>query len=391
MDKTEILYSGICVGDIHFGALPANKLFSELNEGLINYIKEINILDFVILDGDYYDKIISLDSLNAKYSISIIKTLMILSKEKNFKIRILQGTRSHDNDQLKILENLNKDNIYDFKVIYEVTEEELFPEVNVLYIPEEYMEKQEEYYKDTIYNKEKAYDMIFMHGMVTDAAFVGMNQTSENMSKCPIIDTNILLERCYGPIIAGHIHTNMCIKKRFFYIGSYSRWRFGEEEDKGFYHVMYSPINKKFNMNFIKNENAEIYKTVTVNNIPDDKITDEVIDTISYIVTNELSNNVDKLRIKMIIPENYYNPNLLINTVKEMYANNKSVKIVITNESKENQKKKIRDKIKKQKSEYDFLFKKEMSFEEKISKFIKVKFNKEIDEDKIRKVIYKNM
>ena len=52
------------------------------------------------------------------------------------KIRIIQGTESHDNNQLEILDILAKNKQLDFKIFYEVAEEELFPDFNVLYVPE---------------------------------------------------------------------------------------------------------------------------------------------------------------------------------------------------------------------------------------------------------------
>ena len=51
------------------------------------------------------------------------------------------------------------------------------------------------------------------------------------MTKAPIFELAYLTEACYGPVIAGHIHTPMNMDNKFYYTGSYSNWMFGDGEN----------------------------------------------------------------------------------------------------------------------------------------------------------------
>ena len=74
----------------------------------------------------------------------------------------------------------------------------------------------EDYYADA-FHKDQRYDMIFMHGLVTDAAFVAEGQESEIVSnKAPIFETSKLISMSLGAVISGHIHTPMIIKDKFY-------------------------------------------------------------------------------------------------------------------------------------------------------------------------------
>ena len=75
--------------------------------------------------------------------------------------------------------------------------------------------------------------------------------------------------------------------------------------------------------------------------------------------------------------------------INETFMNYRDVKVVINNGSKEAMKKKeMNDKIKGLMDQYGFIFEKGVSVDEKISKFIKIKYNKDIDVAKMRKYLY---
>ena len=384
---SEKVYMGASISDIHFGAKDPVKLYNELKNSFLNYIKDLPVLDFVMITGDYYDKRISMDSEAARYSILFLSNLLQLSKEKGFVVRMIQGTKSHDNDQLRILEMLMaKNGHYDFKVIYTLSEETLFDNLRFLYIPEEYMTDAEEYYKDK-FHKDQRYDMIFMHGLVTDAAFVSEHQESEITSnKAPIFETSKLVSMSLGAVISGHIHTPMVIKNKFYYTGSFSRWSHGEEADKGFNIISYSPVRGQCNVEFIKNIYAPEYTTLK---IADENFFNCPIENIINKLTTLVNDTTSEfIRFKIYIPESYENPNLLINSVKEVFSANKRVKTIFEVTSKANKEKAIKEKIDILMKKYQFIFDKKVSYEKKISLFIKEKYGTDIDEDEVRDYIY---
>ena len=137
----------LVVGDIHFGYYPPELLYKEFQ--LILQTIENNSIDCVVIAGDYYDTKLNMSSAHAVYSVKAFSDLIKLCEELGIKVRQIKGTNSHDpENQLKNLAQIANSSKCDYKLYLTVDEEEIFPGMNVLYIPEEYMEDSKEYYKD---------------------------------------------------------------------------------------------------------------------------------------------------------------------------------------------------------------------------------------------------
>ena len=63
---------------------------------------------------------------------------------------MVYGTESHESDQYGILDIYKMAKDLDFDVIYKVTEETI-GDMNILYLPEEYMEDKSKYYEESDY------------------------------------------------------------------------------------------------------------------------------------------------------------------------------------------------------------------------------------------------
>lgn len=377
------------ISDIHFGAMKSEDLYDELDKGFLKYLNSLKVVDTVVISGDLFDNKLSLNSQHTKYAFAFLKKLIDICIKKTAKLRIVKGTEFHDNKQLDVLKFLYNSNV-DIKIFDTVGEEELFPNFNVLYIPEEYMNNKDEYYKE-YFNKE--YDMIFGHGLVNEVAFVASKQESEiTMSRAPIFKSEELLKACRGPIFFGHIHKSQCIKERIFYVGSFSRWIFGEDEPKGFMIVGYTPDTAKFEVEFVENKLAPQYNTMVVDYGSALYQKDEQ-NQITYILN--MVNNLDKdirLRIIFNIPDDYPNPLLLKTMITDVFSKHKDIKIIINDNNTEKKKKQeMEEKIKTLMSTYDFIFDKGISTEEKISKYIKIKYNKDISIDRMRDYLYQKI
>ena len=158
-------YNGIVFADLHVGAMNLEQLHEEYVEMLINRIKEKNKLDFLIIAGDFFDHKFYLNDKESIMAYYMLNELIEACKEKKCKIRIVYGTESHECNQYDILSNI--DAYDDVKVIKSVEEEELLPNMNVLYLPEEHIVNKKEYYKDYFQNINK-YDYIFGHGVIRE-------------------------------------------------------------------------------------------------------------------------------------------------------------------------------------------------------------------------------
>lgn len=375
----------IVISDIHFGAFDAEVLFNELNEEFINRLKEMEYIDLIVIDGDYFDTKLNMNSKHAKYSMKLFSKLYKIATKKNAKIRVIQGTVSHDNNQLEILEIEHGGRLCDIKFIYNVSEEEIFKDFNVLYIPEEYVTNKDEYYGE-YFNKK--YDMVFGHGMVQEVSFCALSQESATtMSKAPIFSADKFKEMVHGLVVFGHIHKSQIIKDTVLYVGSFSRWMYGEEEDKGFYEIDYNIEEKTCEYKFHINRLARRFDTVEIypNNIffnskPEDQI------KFIYDLYNE--NRSEFLRIKINLPENYDNEKFLMGLINDAFSNYKQIKIVFNSNSKVKTKQQIEEKVNILLEKYGFIFDKTIDYDIKIARFIQEKYGRNISLEKIRDYIF---
>jgi len=381
-------YVGAIFADVHTGAFKPVILYNEFKEEALEYLEGLAILDFIVICGDFFHTKLSMNSDHAKYAFQILMRLLDICEKKNAKLRIVKGTESHDNKQLEIFESIIKMSKYDFKIIDTVGTEMLFDDMKVLYIPEEYVEDKDEYYKDYF---DQEYDMIFGHGLVSEVVFVASRQESEEtMAKAPVFKSEELLRICKGPVFFGHIHTPQVINDRFIYVGSFSRWSFGEEEDKGFYTVSYETDSSNFMTEFIVNKKARKYDTITIDYTSPifDKSETEQVD---YLIKLANSLVIDYLRLEINIPEEYDKSPLLVNMINDVFNKYPNIKTKINNNKKLRQKKETEEKINLLLTRYGFIFDKTLSHEEKLSLFIKEKYNRNIPVNKMRQYLYEQL
>ena len=378
-----MLYKLLVIGDIHFGYYPAELLYKEFKLVINSITKDI---DVVFIAGDYFDTKLSLSSKHSIYAIKTFCDILDKCEQTNTKLRMIRGTASHDpENQLVNLSSIAKSSKVDFKLYLTVGEEELFPDFNVLYVPEEYMENKDEYYKE-FFNKK--YQCIIGHGMFEETNYV-TNKTL-NMKKYPVFNSEFIEKICDGPIIFGHIHKSQKIRNRIMYTGSFTRSRYGEEEDKGFVISTYETENNSTDFKFIINDKATKFDTVSILDTSEifSLLLNEQIQFIKEMISTYKK---DKLRIKINIPKNYDNTKVFIDSVTTVFGNMENVDIVIMDNTKEETKQKTKEIVDKLMLKYNFIFDKSISYEEKIQQFIYNKKGEKIDLENIRKIINGNV
>ena len=374
----------LVVGDIHFGYYPPELLYKEF-QLIIDTINN-NDIDCVIIAGDYYDTKLSMASAHSVYSIKAFSDLIKICEELNIKVRQIKGTNSHDpENQLKNLAQIANSSKCDYRLILTVDEEELFPGMNVLYIPEEYMEDSKEYYKEYF---DKKYQLVFGHGMFEETNFSSKNKY-QNMKKYPVFNSKEMEELCEGPIVFGHIHTAQRIRNRIQYTGSLVRSRFGEEEAKGFYLVDFDEETKESNFEFIENEITMRYDTIEVKS--DNSVFSLLInEQINYFKNLVNTYKKDYLRIKVNIPEDMLNSAAFIDNMNIVFNDIKNVKLQLIENSKVKLDKELKEKVNLLMDKYNFIFDKSVGYDEKIREYIKLKTGKEISLERIRSMISGN-
>ena len=375
------LFNVAVIADIHFGAIRPEQLYTELKESFLDFIKD-KYLDMIVIAGDFFNSIISLNSQSALKAFKFMRELVEICEKNEIKyVRIIEGTLSHDNLQILNFQNYESNKKVDFKVITTVREESLSNGLNILYLPEEYMEDPISYYKDYICKPSKYYDFIFGHGMFKETSFV--KDDSESMiSKAPIWDSKFLSSICRGPIFFGHIHTSQIIRKHIYYTGSFSRWVYGQEEDKGFYIFTYHMETGKYLTEFIVNKLARKFDTTKVflEKALETQTVDELIKRLKLF-------KVDNLRIQVLIEALQKDYSLPISIMKEYFTGKPGYKFELIDLREKAQHQQMEEKINKLSSDYEFLFDDNLPVQTKIHKFIKRKYEKDVSEEKIMNLL----
>ena len=216
------------IADLHFGAFDPKEQYKILMEQMIPKIAQIPKIDIISVDGDIFDHKVMGNSDVALYATKFIDTLVYLSKEKQSTLILLAGTYSHDFDQLKLFYHYmdnNQNYGTDVRVITGM-QFEWIKGARVLMIPE--LNGVDESVYQKMFFHSGWYDEAFVHGTFEGSVY--NNQTSGSSRLLTAND----FKYCKGIAISGHVHKAGCFQGFYYYCGCPYRWKFGEEEDKGF-------------------------------------------------------------------------------------------------------------------------------------------------------------
>ena len=382
--KKEI--TGIVLADEHFGVIDANRLYDEHRKIIISFLNELKSLDVIFIAGDFFDHILYLNELHANKACSFMDELVFQANRLGSKIRIIYGTESHECNQYNIFFNRFFHSDVDFKVISTASEEELFDDFWVLYLPEEYMYNKTEWYAD-FFTGDKKYNYIIGHGVIqelmSDASYhMTKSSKNSNRAKVPIFTSTELLDNCKGEVYFGHYHVNTSMKDKIFYVGSFSRWEFGEEQPKGFYYIKFK--NEKYSHEFIENTMTEKYITFSYGYEHEIFKSKEAMEQEWKKIERLVSENViEHVRLNLNVPDSYPEAESLLAVLSERFKNQKNIKIKVTNgyidKSRKINKEYLKDTIKK----YAFIFDKNMPIAEQSHQFILTKFDQDIPTERI--------
>lgn len=367
---------GVTLQDLHFGNKRTEEMYKEL-EFFKDYLKnnEIHILN---LNGDYFDRKLTATEPAIFYAINFFDEIMKICIEKNIKVRIILGTRSHDLNQYGTLFShyFTLPNL-DIKYFQQVTEEELYG-LKILYLPEEYPENITDYYK--IY-KTNHYNIIHGHGMWSFVSFVGNIDTEEN-SKYGLHSAPVFIYEEWknalskGLAIFGHIHKRQSFKN-VFYSGSYTAWGYGDKSEKGFTYYEIDTETKKWEFKYINNEKCprfdtialtDLFKGTDINTVP--------LEQLQESITLELD-KTDNLKIDFAGLSDEK-----IKILRKSLETLSNIKIEVKKKARltESKEPAIYDK-------YGYILRRELPLNETVQKFISEEYNTEVDLEIIKELL----
>lgn len=375
-------YVGVLIADIHWGVMPDKQLRFEFDEIFVNYISSLEKLDFIIILGDWFDRKLYLNTQSANSAIYYMDKIISIAKSKGAKIRVIYGTESHECSQYDVFSTYETKPEYDFKVIKTVASEDLFPDMKVLYIPEEHITDKKEYYNDYFNNH---YNYIFGHGVIQEAMTTAVRHTEKIQKKLKVpVFSSKELTKIADDVYFGHYHVHTDIEPFCHYIGSFSRWQFGQEEDKGFYLVAYNSDKKSYKSEFIINHLAERYITNSYNTNDDIFTSQENLvkecNKAEIMIKNDLT---DYLRMIINIPDRFSNYTLYTDFLKERFSSNNKIKVIINSKGIKQDEEDDQVELDMIDDKYSYLFD-DTAIEEQIRLFILNEYNSNIDRDKVK-------
>lgn len=358
------------IADIHFGVIDPAVQYKILQEQFISKIQNINF-NVLAIDGDLFDHKFQANSDAVLYAELFINDCVTLCRARNATLVLLHGTSSHDSNQLKLFYHYLSDPTIDIRII-ENTRFEMIQGKRVLCIPEEY-NKGKEYYEHFLFNS-GFYDGVYMHGTLKGSIY-GANEVNLSSKKNPTFDLSSFCN-CKGPIISGHVHVAGCYESHMYYPGCPIRWRFGEEEAKGFMVVLHDLDSRRYHTHF---EEIKSFRYDTINL---DHLLIDPQRAISYVEELKKS-GIDYIRLKFTIDKED-----CLNIIKHYYQKDPTVKILETFKQ-EKEKAAMQEALQSKYDGYDYILDDNLSPEDKLTKYINQEMGcTYITVDELKKIIY---
>lgn len=307
--ENKSLFTEIHIADLHFGcAIEPQVEYKILSEQFLAPIQPIQF-DIMSINGDFFDHKVMANSDVAMYGCMFAKDCVDMCREKGATLLIIMGTESHDAGQLKLFYHYMNDPSVDVRII-ESARFEMIKGKRVLCLPEEY-NMGADYYGQLLYYS-GWYDSVYMHGTIKDSVY-GAYKMDLNGDRAIFDLENFCY--CKGPIISGHVHTPMCLRSHMYYTGSPLRYKFGEEEAKGFTVLVHNIDTGKYYYHF---QEIQSFRYDTIN--LDHMCNSDPKDIVAYVKQLQLQ-GIHNIRLEFTVDSS------VVNVLKNFYRTNPSIKI----------------------------------------------------------------
>jgi len=345
----------IHLADLHFGAFDPKKQYDILMDQVYTKIDMLPKVDIISIDGDIFDHKVMSNSDAALYATKFIDHLVYLSKVKNATLVILAGTYSHDFDQLKLFYHYMDHNVEDGLDIRVITniQFEYIKGAKILMVPE--LNGVDESVYQKFFFHSGWYDEAFVHGTFEGSVYG--NLTSGNSRLLTAHDFSF----CKGVVISGHVHKSGCFQGFYYYCGCPYRWKFGEEEAKGFLIVLHDLDTQIHHVSF-QEVTSFRYDTIFL----DELVSNDPKLICDYINQRRINEGIDFIKVKFRVPIPGYNKTIINN----FYRNNPTTVVEFLNQEELEQ---SRQAISFANTQYDYLVDNSISDLERFVRYVNEK------------------
>lgn len=336
------------IADLHFGAFNPKTQYEILEEQCFSQIEQIPKIDIISIDGDIFDHKVMSNSDTALYASLAVDRLVNICKQKGSTLLILHGTYSHDYDQLKLFYHYMSDNSADVRIVTTL-KFEYIKGAKILCIPELYGVDESVYHK--FFFESGWYDAAFVHGTFKGAVY------GDNVGAGRLLTPEDFIY-CKGVAIAGHVHKSGCFNGFFYYCGCPYRWKFGEEEEKG-YLLLSHDLDTQ--IHYVQFEPIKSFRYDTI--YLDELVSEDPKKITEYINQLKIEKGIDFIKVRFRVPIPGYNKTIINN----YYRNNSSTTIEFL-DTKEVEEMKQQEQIKS--TEYSYLTDNKLSDFEKFVRYV---------------------
>lgn len=248
----------IVLSDIHLAhhRTPTELIVDNIIKSIPNSAA-MDDVDMIIIPGDVFDMSVYLPGGNITI-MRLVSHLLCISRMHNVKVRILEGTPSHDWKQSEMFNELALP-MDDIKYVDKLSIEHFDDwDIDILYIPDEWKPEPDDVWKDVQHclkenNLEKV-DFTVMHGMFEYQFPAHLQLPSHRTSRY------LKITKRY--VFCGHVHKHSQYK-HILVPGSFDRLCHGEEEAKGHLELkVFKDTSTGDQIKFVENVNAKRYVTV---------------------------------------------------------------------------------------------------------------------------------
>lgn len=345
-----LLYE-VHISDLHFGTVNPKTEFDILYEQFIMKIMRMPRIDIISVNGDLFDHKLLSNSDSVLYATLFVDELCKVARQYNATLILIDGTPSHECGQLKLFYHYLNDPTLDIRIVTNI--QYVYTHgATILCIPELHG-VDESIYQNYLY--QNYCDQVFGHMTYNGAVF------GNNVGTGRLFNIEDFL-RCRGPIISGHVHKPGCFDKHFYYCGSPLRYKFGEEEPKGFLIVIMDLDNQRYYTSFEEITSFR-YDTIEL----DDIISNDPKKVIDYINDLKVNQGIDHLKIKF----KYIIDGSSKTIISNYYRNRNDIKLEFF-DVEEEAAKKLEQEQQEQATKYSFITDNKLSDYDKFVKYVNI-------------------
>ena len=345
-----LLYE-IHISDLHFGTVNPKTEYEILHEQFINKIITMPKIDIISVNGDIFDHKLLSNSDAVLYASLFIDELCSIAMRYNAALILIDGTPSHECGQLKLFYHYLNNPGLEIHIVNNI--QFVYTHgAKILCIPELHG-VDESVYREYLYLN--YCDQVFGHMTFKGAVY------GDNVGTGRLFCIEDFL-RCSGPIISGHVHKPGCFDKHFYYCGSPMRYKFGEEEPKGFLIVVIDLDNQRYYTNFEEITSFR-YDTIELEDI----ISTDPKKVIEYIDNLKHTRGIDYIKIKFKYVIDGSSKTIITN----FYRNRNDVKLEFI-DVQEEAARKLEEEQREQNEKYSFITNNKLSDYEKFVQYVNI-------------------